>query len=156
MRQAGDAAARAHRIRWSRALLPGLLPRPGDSVCRLLCHCMSWEPWKCRPDTMVCSREEEGFLLETSCLMYAHSLHRLGPYLHTAGNAALHPHRIAALSEPGLMDMQVRMRVWERGSGGERSAAQLIDACSSTCAVEVGGGPWWDTWRTEVRSGARC
>ena len=44
------------------------------------------------------------------------------------------------------------MRVWERGSGGERSAAPLIDARSATCAVEVGGGPWWDTWRTEVRS----
>lgn len=44
------------------------------------------------------------------------------------------------------------MRVWERGSGGERGAAPLIDARSSTCAVEVGGGPWWDTWRTEVRS----
>ena len=62
-------------------------------------------------------------------------------------NLATHRH----LSRPGRMDMQVRVRVWERGGGGERSAAPLVDVRSSTCAVEVGGGPWWDTWRTEVR-----
>ncbi|KAK9835048.1 hypothetical protein WJX81_007145 [Elliptochloris bilobata] len=43
---------------------------------------------------------------------------------------------------------QVRMRVWERDSSGERGAAPMIDTRSSSCAVEVGGGPWWDTWRT--------
>ena len=72
-----------------------------------------------------------------------------------AENAALRPHRRNPLKAL-LVGVQVRMRVWERGSGGERSAAPLVDARSSTCAVEVGGGPWWDTWRTEVRSCTRC
>ncbi len=44
------------------------------------------------------------------------------------------------------------MRVWERDGSGTRSAAPLIDARSATCAVEVGGGPWWDAWRAEVRA----
>ena len=45
---------------------------------------------------------------------------------------------------------QVRMRVWQRDGRGERVAAPLIDARSAACAVEVGGGPWWDSWRAEV------
>ena len=74
-----------------------------------------------------------------------------------AASAASHPcNRPALTLYPVRVDVQVRMRVWERGSGGERSAAPLIDARSSTCAVEVGGGPWWDTWRTEVRFHAWC
>lgn len=46
---------------------------------------------------------------------------------------------------------QVRMRVWQRDGSGARAGEPLVDARSASCAVEVGGGPWWDSWRAEVR-----
>lgn len=56
----------------------------------------------------------------------------------------------ATLVQDGKRMWQVRMRVWQRDGSGERVAAPLIDARSAACAVEVGGGPWWDSWRAEV------
>jgi tocopherol cyclase len=44
---------------------------------------------------------------------------------------------------------QVRMRVWERGPSGRRGATPIVDCTSQghSGAVEVGGGPWWSTWK---------
>lgn len=47
------------------------------------------------------------------------------------------------------MQLQVRIRVWEKGPAGQRAATPIVDCSSegSSGAVEVGGGPWWSTWR---------
>lgn len=34
---------------------------------------------------------------------------------------------------------------------GRRDAVPLATLTSSTAAVEVGGGPWWDTWTATAR-----
>jgi len=39
-----------------------------------------------------------------------------------------------------------RLRVWQVDSAGRRSASPLVDATSTTAALEVGGGPWWSAW----------
>jgi tocopherol cyclase len=41
------------------------------------------------------------------------------------------------------------MRVWERGPSGRPSAVPIVDCTSQgrSGAVEVGGGPWWSTWK---------
>lgn len=44
---------------------------------------------------------------------------------------------------------QCRLRVWRR-SGGTKQGAPLVDASSSTAALEVGGGPWWSAWHTRA------
>lgn len=38
-----------------------------------------------------------------------------------------------------------RLRVWRRRAGGARGQL-LLDAMSSSAALEVGGGPWWSSW----------
>lgn len=44
---------------------------------------------------------------------------------------------------------QVRMRVWPCG---RRDSPPLLDCRSigKSCAVEVGGGPWWSTWNVKA------
>ncbi|KAG2489345.1 hypothetical protein HYH03_012175 [Edaphochlamys debaryana] len=44
---------------------------------------------------------------------------------------------------------QCRLRVWRR-SGGTKTGSALVDATSTTAALEVGGGPWWSAWRTRA------
>jgi tocopherol cyclase len=39
-----------------------------------------------------------------------------------------------------------RLQLWELGPTGGRKL--LVDATSSTAALEVGGGPWWGPWST--------
>ncbi len=44
---------------------------------------------------------------------------------------------------------RARLRVWRaEGPGGRRraGAAPIVDATSTTAALEVGGGPWWAPW----------
>jgi hypothetical protein len=45
---------------------------------------------------------------------------------------------------------QCRVRLWRLGSDGQRQGDPFLDARSSRAAVETGGGPWWDTWRTKA------
>ncbi|GBF94640.1 tocopherol cyclase [Raphidocelis subcapitata] len=47
----------------------------------------------------------------------------------------------------------LRLRLWQVDSAGRRSASPLVDATSSTAALEVGGGPWWSPWsaRADMR-----
>ncbi len=45
---------------------------------------------------------------------------------------------------------QVRVRVWQRTGEGGRQGAPLFDLRSADGAVEVGGGPWWSTWRAQA------
>jgi tocopherol cyclase len=40
--------------------------------------------------------------------------------------------------------------VWEKDRAGVRRAAPLIDLETKCGAVEVGGGPWWSTWKAEA------
>ncbi|KXZ53182.1 hypothetical protein GPECTOR_7g1074 [Gonium pectorale] len=42
-----------------------------------------------------------------------------------------------------------RLRLWRR-SGAGKQGAPLMDATSSTAALEVGGGPWWSGWRAKA------
>ena len=44
------------------------------------------------------------------------------------------------------------MRVWERNSKGQLTNPPIVDCTSqgSSGAVEVGGGPWWSTWRGQA------
>ncbi|KAF6251155.1 tocopherol cyclase-domain-containing protein [Scenedesmus sp. NREL 46B-D3] len=46
-----------------------------------------------------------------------------------------------------------RLRVWKVDSQGRvpTSAVPIVDACSSTAALEVGGGPWWGPWSAKAR-----
>lgn len=46
---------------------------------------------------------------------------------------------------------RVRLRVWRLNSGGRRQEPPLLDAQSSSAAVEIGGGPWDQVWQTEAR-----
>lgn len=50
--------------------------------------------------------------------------------------------------------LQVRVRLWEKAGGTE---TLVLDAESSSAAVEVGGGPWWTEWsaRSEMREPLR-
>ncbi|KAI8472481.1 MAG: tocopherol cyclase-domain-containing protein [Monoraphidium minutum] len=43
-----------------------------------------------------------------------------------------------------------RLRVWQVDSAGRRSASPLVDATSTTAALEVGGGPWWGAWSAKA------
>lgn len=43
-----------------------------------------------------------------------------------------------------------RLRVWRVDSAGRRSASPLVDATSTTAALEVGGGPWWAPWEARA------
>ena len=45
---------------------------------------------------------------------------------------------------------QVRVRVWQRARDGVRQGAPLFDLTSTAGAVEVGGGPWWSTWKAQA------
>jgi hypothetical protein len=46
-----------------------------------------------------------------------------------------------------------RLRVWKLDSQGRipASAVPIVDARSSTAALEVGGGPWWGPWSAKAR-----
>ncbi|GLC34906.1 hypothetical protein PLESTF_000216600 [Pleodorina starrii] len=44
---------------------------------------------------------------------------------------------------------QCRLRVWRR-AGGAKQGPPLVDATSTTAALEVGGGPWWSSWRARA------
>lgn len=44
---------------------------------------------------------------------------------------------------------QCRLRIWRR-RGGVQTGMPLVDATTSTAALEVGGGPWWSSWRTKA------
>ena len=48
-----------------------------------------------------------------------------------------------------FLRLQVRMRVWE---AGRRDHPPLLDCKSvgKSCAVEVGGGPWWSSWQAQA------
>jgi tocopherol cyclase len=43
--------------------------------------------------------------------------------------------------------VQVNVKLWETSSTG---GVLLLEANSSRAAVEVGGGPWWDAWKSEA------
>lgn len=42
----------------------------------------------------------------------------------------------------------MNVKLWETNSTGGKL---LLEANSSRAAVEVGGGPWWDTWKGEAQ-----
>ncbi|KAG2447103.1 hypothetical protein HYH02_007852 [Chlamydomonas schloesseri] len=44
---------------------------------------------------------------------------------------------------------QCRLQVWRR-AGGTKQGPPLVDATSTTAALEVGGGPWWSAWRAKA------
>lgn len=41
--------------------------------------------------------------------------------------------------------------MWKLDSSGVRVGEPFVDAFSSTCACEVGGGPWWGTWKKDAQ-----
>ena len=48
------------------------------------------------------------------------------------------------------------MSLWEKGPNtalmeAHRSDVLILEAESSRAAVEVGGGPWWEAWKSEAR-----
>ncbi|MEW5297492.1 MAG: hypothetical protein WDW36_000698 [Sanguina aurantia] len=43
-----------------------------------------------------------------------------------------------------------RLQLWKRDGSGRRSDTPIVDAYSTTAALEVGGGPWWSAWRTKA------
>ena len=43
------------------------------------------------------------------------------------------------------------MRVWKLTSSGVRDGPPMIDETSDSAALEVGGGPWWHSWKEEAR-----
>ena len=40
--------------------------------------------------------------------------------------------------------------MWSIDGAGRRSASPLVDARSTTAALEVGGGPWWAVWEARA------
>lgn len=40
----------------------------------------------------------------------------------------------------------VRLQIWERRSDGSNGKV-ILDVTSDMAAVEIGGGPWYDTWK---------
>lgn len=46
---------------------------------------------------------------------------------------------------------RVKLTLWQLDGRGQRSQVPLAQLTSSTAAVEVGGGPWWDTWQATAR-----
>ena len=48
--------------------------------------------------------------------------------------------------------VQVEIKLWEKSSN-----FLVLHARSDTAAVEIGGGPWWETWksRAEMREPLR-
>ncbi|PIA42636.1 hypothetical protein AQUCO_02000228v1 [Aquilegia coerulea] len=45
----------------------------------------------------------------------------------------------------------LRLRIWERRYDGSKGKI-ILDATSNMAAVEVGGGPWFNTWKGETSS----
>jgi hypothetical protein len=45
----------------------------------------------------------------------------------------------------------VRLRLWALDRTGIRKPEPIVDAVSSSCAAEVGGGSWWDSWEREAK-----
>ncbi|KAL6747380.1 tocopherol cyclase-domain-containing protein [Haematococcus lacustris] len=45
---------------------------------------------------------------------------------------------------------KARLRVWLRGMRASGAAQPLIDASTTSAALEVGGGPWWTTWSAKA------
>eukprot|EP00884_Botryococcus_braunii_P021088 jgi/Botrbrau1/7663/Bobra.0159s0105.1 len=45
---------------------------------------------------------------------------------------------------------QVRVRLWKVEGQGRGEGLLLADVFSSRAALEVGGGPWWSTWRARA------
>lgn len=45
----------------------------------------------------------------------------------------------------------MRLRLWALDRTGIRKTEPIVDAVSSSCAAEVGGGPWWDSWEREAK-----
>ncbi|EFJ42521.1 hypothetical protein VOLCADRAFT_42287, partial [Volvox carteri f. nagariensis] len=43
-----------------------------------------------------------------------------------------------------------RLRLWRRVGGAKQGGPALVDATSTTAALEVGGGPWWSSWRARA------
>lgn len=43
------------------------------------------------------------------------------------------------------MVWQVEIRLWDRASN-----ELVLHATSNTAAVEIGGGPWWETWKSKA------
>ncbi|KAK1549745.1 hypothetical protein Q3G72_006982 [Acer saccharum] len=59
----------------------------------------------------------------------------------------------APTSEAGLASAckdtcygELRLQIWERGYDGTKGKL-ILDVTSDMAAVEVGGGPWFDTWK---------
>lgn len=46
---------------------------------------------------------------------------------------------------------RVQLTLWRKDGMGRRGAAPMATLTSSSAAVEVGGGPWWDTWKATAR-----
>ncbi|GAQ89951.1 tocopherol cyclase [Klebsormidium nitens] len=44
---------------------------------------------------------------------------------------------------------QLELTIWERK--GKMRGKVIVHATSSMCALEVGGGPWWQTWKKTAR-----
>ena len=44
------------------------------------------------------------------------------------------------------------MRIWELDGTGIRKGEPVVDATSTSAALEVGGGPWWSAWTREANS----
>lgn len=44
---------------------------------------------------------------------------------------------------------KLKLKIWERRSGIRGQV--ILDAASDMCALEVGGGPWYSTWKTKAR-----
>jgi tocopherol cyclase len=43
-----------------------------------------------------------------------------------------------------------RLRIWRLTASGIRKGEAIVDALSSSAALEVGGGPWWGNWAQEA------
>jgi len=44
---------------------------------------------------------------------------------------------------------KLKLKLWERASGMRGNL--ILDTTSDMCALEVGGGPWYSTWKTKAR-----
>lgn len=55
-----------------------------------------------------------------------------------------------------ILLLQVKVSLWEKGVESRALDADsrdvlILEATSTRAAVEVGGGPWWDSWKSEAK-----
>lgn len=141
LRRAGHAAARAHARRRPGRVLPRLLLRQG------MCTCMGMRPQG--PPQVP----QNGAWIDCTSLHAAHLYGaRAGSNLGRCMRSAS-LHSCSQKREELVWLQPLRRRACVCGSAGSDSVRQgtpLFDLTTSSAAVEVGGGPWWSTWKAQV------